>query len=452
MKKKVSSVCLALLVSPYLIGTGQVFANTIGTEKTQEHENQFTSEGDIDRTQNVDIVELSDQGPSIGNISSETSEGVDNNTTQDSSENKDLMGKEDLKSEPNTGEMSSIRTDELTTENDKTEALLDENDDIASGVSGTVDWRIDSEGTLHFYPGKFAEFPIAGDFPAWKGYSQSISKIKFEGEVLAGAQFNYAFAYLSNVTQIENIHFFNTDATTSMQGTFQHMRALKQIDVSSINTANVSNMQSMFFGSTSLTSLDISNWDMTNVKSSESFSFPPNVNHIILGKKNKFYSSKVLPTPPNNDDYSYTWTNRETRKSFSNENLIGKYDGDIMAGEYMWTKKPKLNLKDITIYKNDETWTPQDNYISGTDEIGESLPFERIEVVGNQLGNVNVTKPGNYVVEYRCYYGMSNWVVGKSTVTVKDIQTKVNVHDSEFYVGTNWEAKDNFDSAIDKDG
>ena len=39
-----------------------------------------------------------------------------------------------------------------------------------------------------------------------------------------------------------------------------------------------------------------------------------------------------------------------------------------------------------------------------------------------------------------------------ATITVKAIQTAVNVHDSTLYVGTTWKPEDNFDSAIDKDG
>ncbi|MFK4897179.1 bacterial Ig-like domain-containing protein, partial [Lactococcus petauri] len=43
-------------------------------------------------------------------------------------------------------------------------------------------------------------------------------------------------------------------------------------------------------------------------------------------------------------------------------------------------------------------------------------------------------------------------VESKATITVKDKQTAVNVHDSTLYVGEDWTAEDNFDSAIDKDG
>ena len=54
------------------------------------------------------------------------------------------------------------------------------------------------------------------------------------------------FAYLTNVTQIDNLNFLNTNATTTMIGTFQHLPALKQIDVSGLNTASLVSMDSMF--------------------------------------------------------------------------------------------------------------------------------------------------------------------------------------------------------------
>ncbi|MEQ7140639.1 bacterial Ig-like domain-containing protein, partial [Enterococcus casseliflavus] len=43
-------------------------------------------------------------------------------------------------------------------------------------------------------------------------------------------------------------------------------------------------------------------------------------------------------------------------------------------------------------------------------------------------------------------------VTSTATITVKANQTAVNVHDSTIYVGDSWQAEDNFDSVLDKDG
>ena len=62
-------------------------------------------------------------------------------------------------------------------------------------------------------------------------------------------------------------------------------------------------------------------------------------------------------------------------------------------------------------------------------------------------GTVDTAKVGTYEVKYS-YEG----VTSVARITVKAIQTAVNVHDSTLYVGATWNAEDNFDSAIDKDG
>ncbi|MFB8591164.1 bacterial Ig-like domain-containing protein, partial [Enterococcus casseliflavus] len=59
----------------------------------------------------------------------------------------------------------------------------------------------------------------------------------------------------------------------------------------------------------------------------------------------------------------------------------------------------------------------------------------------------DTSKAGSFDVTYT-YDG----VTSTATITVKEKMTAVNVHDSTIYVGDNWEAEDNFDSALDKDG
>ncbi|MGC5927598.1 bacterial Ig-like domain-containing protein, partial [Enterococcus faecalis] len=57
------------------------------------------------------------------------------------------------------------------------------------------------------------------------------------------------------------------------------------------------------------------------------------------------------------------------------------------------------------------------------------------------------SKAGTFDVTYT-YDG----VTSTATITVKEKQTAVNVHDSTIYVGDEWKAEDNFDSALNKDG
>ncbi|WP_415623767.1 bacterial Ig-like domain-containing protein, partial [Listeria welshimeri] len=77
------------------------------------------------------------------------------------------------------------------------------------------------------------------------------------------------------------------------------------------------------------------------------------------------------------------------------------------------------------------------------DKDGNSVDFADVTVEGT----VDTSKAGTYEVKYS-YEG----VTSVATITVKTIQTAVNVHDSTLYIGTEWKAEDNFDSAIDNDG
>ncbi|RXA65481.1 BspA family leucine-rich repeat surface protein [Enterococcus casseliflavus] len=272
--------------------------------------------------------------------------------------------------------------------------------------------------------------------------------------MIAGTHLDYFFAYLTNVTQIDNLNFLNTNATTTMIGTFQHLPALKQIDVSGLNTASLVSMDSMFFGSSALTTLDISSWDMSNIDTwkYDTSAFPPNLNYITLGKKTVL-GGYYLNAPPNDGVYGGVWINVETKARYDREKLTKTYDGDTMAGDYMWAKVPKLNVRDITLYTG-ESWNPQDGFISASDDLGDELYSltNDIKILGDQ---VDLSYPGVYEVEYRYYYNSANTtnsVSGISKVTVKDNKTTVNVHDSTIYAGDSWQAEDNFDSALDKEG
>lgn len=109
------------------------------------------------------------------------------------------------------------------------------------------------------------------------------------------------------------------------------------------------------------------------------------------------------------------------------------------------TVKAKLtavNAHDSTIYVGD-AWSAEDNFDSALDKDGNSVAFADIEV----KGTVDTDKAGTYPVTYT-YDGVSKTI----NIQVKDILTAVNAHDSEIYVGDSWDAKDNFDSAQDKDG
>jgi LPXTG-motif cell wall-anchored protein len=105
-------------------------------------------------------------------------------------------------------------------------------------------------------------------------------------------------------------------------------------------------------------------------------------------------------------------------------------------------KQTAVNVHDSELYIGD-SWQAADNFDNAKDKAGAAVNFDQVTV----NGTVDTTKAGTYEVSYS-YDG----VTSKATITVKAEQTAVNVHDSELYVGDNWEPKDNFDNAKDKTG
>ncbi|EPH95950.1 bacterial group 3 Ig-like protein, partial [Enterococcus faecalis 06-MB-DW-09] len=101
-----------------------------------------------------------------------------------------------------------------------------------------------------------------------------------------------------------------------------------------------------------------------------------------------------------------------------------------------------IKVHDSSIYVGDD-WAAEDNFDQAVDRDNNPVSFADVNVEGS----VDTKKTGSYEVVYR-YDG----VASKAVITVKADQTKVTAHDSELYTGDNWKAKDNFDSATDRDG
>ena len=133
----------------------------------------------------------------------------------------------------------------------------------------------------------------------------------------------------------------------------------------------------------------------------------------------------------------------DTSKSGSFE-VTYTYDGvTSTAIVTVKEKRTAVNVHDSTIYVGDN-WEAEDNFDSALDKDGNDVEFSALTVDGSK---VDTSKAGSFEVTYT-YDGVTSTAI----ITVKEKMTAVNVHDSTIYVGDNWEAKDNFDSALDKDG
>ncbi|MBE9894309.1 LPXTG cell wall anchor domain-containing protein [Enterococcus casseliflavus] len=128
---------------------------------------------------------------------------------------------------------------------------------------------------------------------------------------------------------------------------------------------------------------------------------------------------------------------------------VGEYEviysyHDLESKALITVKADQTTVKvhDSELYTG-ENWTAKDNFDSATDRDGKPVDFEDITVTGK----ADTTQAGKYEVIYS-YHGVES----KALITVRADQTTVKVHDSELYTGENWTAKDNFDSATDRDG
>ncbi|MEB8400722.1 bacterial Ig-like domain-containing protein [Enterococcus casseliflavus] len=120
------------------------------------------------------------------------------------------------------------------------------------------------------------------------------------------------------------------------------------------------------------------------------------------------------------------------------------YDGETSTATITVKEKmTAVNVHDSTIYVGDN-WQAEDNFDSALDKDGNLIDFQELTV---DASKAETSKAGTFEVTYT-YDGVTSTAI----VTVKEKMTAVNVHDSTIYVGDNWEAEDNFDSALDKDG
>ena len=100
----------------------------------------------------------------------------------------------------------------------------------------------------------------------WKPYVQSIAKIIFTTEV-SPISTSYWFDNMRNLTEIENIEYFNTSNVINMRGMFKNCHSLATLDLNNFDTSNVTDMYQMLFCCESLTNLDLSSFDTSNVTS-----------------------------------------------------------------------------------------------------------------------------------------------------------------------------------------
>jgi bacterial surface protein 26-residue repeat len=134
------------------------------------------------------------------------------------------------------------------------------------GEHGDSAWRIESDGTLYIGSGTLPSQVFNATASPWDNYSDEITKIVLEGEVIADGNQRYLFASLSNVEVIEGLDKLDTTNVNDMQSIFYGLTKVTELDLSNFDTTNVTNMNYMFYNMISLAELDVSNFKTSNVE------------------------------------------------------------------------------------------------------------------------------------------------------------------------------------------
>ena len=151
--------------------------------------------------------------------------------------------------------------------------LKDSPDVIASGTSGTCDWKITADGILTIDKGQLATgtVPISGNDTNcgsnWtaNGNKDKIKEVDINPGVSLPKDATAVFANLPNVTEIEGLENLDTSETTNISYLFYRCNNLTSLDLSSFNTSQVTDMKYMFYMCYSLTSLNVSNFNTSHV-------------------------------------------------------------------------------------------------------------------------------------------------------------------------------------------
>ena len=107
------------------------------------------------------------------------------------------------------------------------------------------------------------EYTVTSSIP-WYSNRTNVTKAIFNTVVNPISTENWFFG-MTNLTEIENIEYLNTENVTSMASMFQNCSNITTLDLSSFDTSLVEDMGWIFYGCSTLTTLDISSFDTSNV-------------------------------------------------------------------------------------------------------------------------------------------------------------------------------------------
>ena len=147
---------------------------------------------------------------------------------------------------------------------------------LAQGISGTVQWTLDDDGTLYFTPvdGKEGTFDDSIGYIGcgaeeyngydWNKYCKKIKRIKSYGLIHLAENSSCMFFGCSCLISLD-LNNFDTNKVTTMESMFEGCSFLTSLDLCNFDTSHVTNMAGMFSGCYSLRNLNVTSFDTSRV-------------------------------------------------------------------------------------------------------------------------------------------------------------------------------------------
>ena len=253
-------------------------------------------------------------------------------------------------------------------------------EDIASGYSIGINWRITSNGELIIGNGNSQVMTLNGkngnnqySYP-WDKYRSRINSVRFDGDVYSGTYIGCMFykcvnlatvnlqgfhtvdarymnCFFQSCPKLVDIYFGDFDVSNIelMRYVFDGCKALQNLDLTSWNTEKATDMQYLFRNCSQLTSLNLSSLNTSRVTNMKNmFDGCSSLGSLILGENFSFKGAgiteqsnqAVLPTL-SGSQYSGTWIRKDEEYGpYTSEELRDHYAAE-MAG--VWVRGIKDN-------------------------------------------------------------------------------------------------------------
>ncbi|OTO08302.1 hypothetical protein A5882_003774, partial [Enterococcus sp. 4E1_DIV0656] len=422
-----------ILVACMLGAQFPVMGNAQASE-SESSENTFVSEGtdqSLEETESESREEL--VAVPEGNRYAEASE-----STQDTIVSSEQSSKEDIEEETTMSSDPLIQDEDYLDDYDGTPNR--EATSIASGTFGTSAWYITEEGVLHIGAGRFGVSAINNG--PWWSYRATITKITFDGLVVANANSSFLFQSLS-ATEIEGLENLDTSNVTNMEGMFLSAK-INNLDLSSLNTSRVTNMSRMFGSMSELESIDVSGFDTRNVTLMNSMFMSTALTSLNLSN---FDTSKVTRLQQMFDGSrnlssllgAENWDTSNVvdmgflfrSTAFTNLDLTDWNVSRVSNMQQMFSGMTRLNSLDISSW-NTSSLTTFSNIFASTTSLSE------INLGENSLFSRNNANTGLPIINRSGFSG--RWV-GKNTKNVYSNSTQfMSAYDGSFPDTYVWEA------------